>query len=113
MDYAAVESLLKKSIALDDTLADAHLQLGILYTDQRAYEKSLPEYLRALQLAPNSADAHFRMGRYYLHAGDKAQADKEFEVFKNLQAKHQAEEDKARAEVQQFVVSAQPPPAQP
>lgn len=113
VDYSAVESHLRKSIALDDTLAEAHLQLGILYTDQHAYEKSLPEYQRTLQLTPNSADAHFRMGRYYLHAGDKIRADKEFELFKSLQAKHQAEEDKARAEVQQFVISAQPAPAQP
>ncbi len=113
VDYAAVESLLKKSIALDDAFADAHLQLGILYTDQHAYDKAFPEYQRALQLAPNSADAHFRMGRYYLHAGEKAKAEGELGIFKSLQAKHQAEEDKARAEVQQFVVSAGTAPATP
>ena len=114
VDYAAIESMLKKSIALDDTLAEAHLQLGILYTDQHAYDKSLPEYQRALQLTPDSADAHFRMGRYYLHAGEKLKAEEEFAAFKGLQAKHQAEEDKSRAEVQQFVTSAQAgSPAQP
>ncbi len=114
VDYATVEALLRKAIALDDTLADAHLQLGILYTDQHAYEKSLPEYQRALQLTPDSADAHFRMGRYYLHTSEKMKAEKEFEAFKSLQSKHQAEEDKTRAEVQQFVTTAQPgPSAQP
>lgn len=109
VEYQTVEALLKRSIALDGTLADAHLQLGILYTDQREYEKSLPEYLRTLQLEPNLPDAHFRLGRYYLHAGEKEKAQSEFDIFKRLQAQHQAEEDKERAEVQQFVVSAKAP----
>ena len=105
VEYPAVERLLKESISLDGTNVDAHLQLGILYTDHHDYERSLPEYERALQLDPNLADAHFRLGRYYLHAGDKDKAQNEFDTFKKLQAKHQAEEDRARAEVQQFVVS--------
>ncbi len=109
IEYPAVEALLKKSIALDGSVADAHLQLGILYTDQHEYEKSLPEYLRTLQLNPDLPDAHFRLGRYYLHAGEKEKAQSEFDIFRKLQAQHQAEEDKERAEVQQFVVSAKAP----
>jgi tetratricopeptide (TPR) repeat protein len=110
IDYPAVQSLLEKSVALDGASADAHLQLGILYTDQHAYEKAFPQYQRALQLDPASPDAHFRMGRYYLHAGEKEKAQIEFDRFKDLQAQHHAEEDKAKSEVQQFVVSA---PANP
>jgi tetratricopeptide (TPR) repeat protein len=113
VEYQAVEALLQKSIALDGNLADAHLQLGILYTDQHQYEKSLPEYQRALQLSPNLPDAHFRLGRYYLHAGEKDKAQKEFDLFNQLKTEHQAEEDKARAEVQQFIVSSQTPAPQP
>ena len=52
IDYPKVESLLKRAIALDGTLAEAHLQLGILYADQREYAKSLPEYTRAIALNP-------------------------------------------------------------
>jgi tetratricopeptide (TPR) repeat protein len=111
IDYAAVESLLQKAIALDGTLAAAHLQLGILYNDQHAYAKSLPEYERALQLDPSLADAHYRLGQYYVHAGDKAKAQGEFDLYQKLQAQHQALVDKERAEVQQFVVSAKPAPA--
>jgi len=114
VEYAKVESLLRKAIALDGSLADAHLQLGILYTDEREYDKSLPEYQRALEISPNLPDAHFRLGRYYLHAGEKEKAQSEFDVFKKLQSEHQAEEDKARAEVQQFIVSSQTSfPSQP
>jgi tetratricopeptide (TPR) repeat protein len=105
IDYPLIESLLQKSIALDGTLAEAHLQLGILYSDQHEYAKSFPEYTRALELDPNLPDAHYRLGQYYVHVGQKDQAQQEFQTFQQLQAHHQAEIDKERAEVRQFVYS--------
>ncbi len=105
IDYQTVETLLQKSIALDERNVQAHLQLGILYNDQHQYDKALPQYQRALAIDPDLADAHFRLGRYYLRAGEKEKADAELERFKQLQAQHQAQVDKERAEVQQFVVA--------
>jgi tetratricopeptide (TPR) repeat protein len=105
-DLPMTEALLKRALTLDDTLAEAHLQLGILYTEQHEDEKARPQYERALQLDPQSSDAHFRMGRYYLHAGNKEQAEQEFVQFRSLQAQHHAAEDEAKAKVQQFVVTA-------
>jgi tetratricopeptide (TPR) repeat protein len=114
INYQQVESLLQKSIALDDKLAEAHLQLGILYADQHEYAKSLPQYMRAVELDPNLPDAHYRLGQYYVRAGDKERAQQEFQTFQQLQAHHQAEVDKERAEVRQFVYSSNSaPPAQP
>jgi tetratricopeptide (TPR) repeat protein len=106
INYPLVESLLQKSIALDAKLAEPHLQLGILYADQHEYAKSFPEYTRALELNPNLADAHYRLGQYYVHAGQKDHAQQEFQTFQQLQAHHQAEVDKERAEVRQFVYAA-------
>jgi tetratricopeptide (TPR) repeat protein len=105
IDYPLVESLLQKSIALDGTLAEAHLQLGILYSDQHEYAKSFPEYTRAVKLDPNLPDAHYRLGQYYVHAGQKDQAQQEFQIFQQLQTHHLDEVDKERAEVRQFVYS--------
>lgn len=105
-DFQEVESLLKKSIALDPKLADAHVQLGNLYADRREYAKSIPEYMRALELNPNLSDAHYRLGQDYVHTGQKDRAQGEFEVYQKLRAQHLAEVDKERAEVQQFVYSA-------
>ncbi|MFL6307003.1 MAG: tetratricopeptide repeat protein [Candidatus Sulfotelmatobacter sp.] len=105
INYLLIESLLQKAISLDGTLADAHLQLGILYADQHEYAKSFPEYTRALELNPGLADAHYRLGQYYVHAGQKDRAQQEFQTFQQLQAHHQAEIDKERAEVRQFVYS--------
>ena len=105
LDLKTVEALLRKAIALDEKLPDAHVQLGNVYADQREYEKSIPEYARALELNPNLSDAHYRLGTDYVHVGQKDRAQKEFEVYQQLRAQHLAEIDKERAEVQQFVYS--------
>jgi tetratricopeptide (TPR) repeat protein len=103
LDLSLVESLLQKAIALDDSLPEAHEQLGNLYADRHEYAKSIPLYVRALELNPNLSDAHYRLGQDYVHVGQKDQAQKEFEVYQKLRAQHLAEVDKERAEIQQFV----------
>jgi tetratricopeptide (TPR) repeat protein len=110
-DLKTVEALLKKSIAMDGTFPDAHVQLGNLYADQHEYQQSIPEYEHALELDPNLPDAHYRLGTDYVHAGQKDKAQEEFAVYQKLRAEHLAEDDKERAEVQQFVYSAKGTPA--
>ena len=105
VDMPRVEALLKSSIALDGSIAEAHQQLGNLYADQHQYEKSVPEYVRATELNPSLADAHYRLGTDYTHLGNKTRAQAEFAVYQKLRSEHLAEVDKERAEVQQFVYS--------
>ncbi len=88
VDPGSVEALLKKAIALNDSLADAHVQLGNLYADQRQYEKSIPEYQRALELDPSLADAHYRLATDMVHTGQKEDAQKEFAIYQKLRAEH-------------------------
>jgi len=116
VDVTQIEALLKASIALDDTIADAHLQLGNLYAGQHHYEQAVPEYQRALALDPSVADAHYRLATGYTRLGDKARAQAEYALYQDLRSKHMAELDKERAEVQQFVYSSKaesPAPAKP
>lgn len=107
VDPATVEALLKKSVALDDSLADAHVQLGNIYADQREYEKSIPEYRRALELNPNLSDAHYRLATDLVHTGQKENAQKEFAIYQNLRSEHLAEVEKEHDEVRQFVYAEQ------
>jgi tetratricopeptide (TPR) repeat protein len=111
LDLKQVEALLQKSVTLDSKLADAHVQLGNLYSTQHDYAKSIPEYERALDLNPNLPDAHYRLGQDYVHVGHKDRAQGEFEVYQRLRAQHMAEVDKERADVQQFVYSEQATPS--
>ncbi len=104
-DMSEVETLLQKAISLDDSLAQAHVQLGNLYADQHKYDQSIPQYERALALDPNLSDAHYRLGTDYVHVGQKENAQKEFAVYQKLRAQQLAEVEKEHAEVQQFVYS--------
>jgi Flp pilus assembly protein TadD len=110
-DLREVESLLQKSTLLDPSLPEAHVQLGNLYADQHAYEKSITQYTRALELNSNLPDAHYRLGQNYVHLGQKDRAQQEFDVYQKLRAQHMAEIDKERAEVRQFVYSEKAAPA--
>jgi Flp pilus assembly protein TadD len=111
LDVPEVESLLKRSIALDGSFPEPHLQLGNLYADQHDYQNSIPEYERALELNPNLIDAHYRLATDYVHVGQKDRAQKEFDIYQKLRAQHMAEDDKERAEVEQFIVAARNAPS--
>ena len=114
LDKQQIESLLKRSIALDGAIPEAHMQLGNLYADEHQYQKSIPEYLRALELDSNLPDAHYRLGTDYVHLGQKDLAQSEFTTYQKLRAEHLADVDKERSAVQQFVYSSKSTaPAQP
>jgi len=105
LDVNQIESLLKKAIALDPNLAEAHLQLGNLYSDQRNYAEAIPQYEKALQENSDLADAHYRLGQAYVHTGQKDHAQEQLQIYQKLRAEHLAELDRQRAEIRQFVYS--------
>ena len=105
LDLHQIESLLTKAITLDPNLADAHLHLGNLYSDQGQYAESIPEYVKALENNPDLADARYRLGQAYVHTGEKEKAQAQFQVYQRLRAQHLADLDKQRAEIRQFVYS--------
>jgi tetratricopeptide (TPR) repeat protein len=111
MDLHQIESLLSKSLALDPKLAEAHLQLGNLYSDQTKYAEAIPEYAHALELNADLADAHYRLGQAYVRTGEKDRAQEQFQVYQRLREQHLADLDKQRAEIRQFVYSAKDSPS--
>ena len=106
VDFQQIESLLKKSVALDPSLAEGHLQLANLYSDEKKYAQSIPEYQRALQHNSALPEAHYRLGQAYVHTGRKDLAQEQFDIYQKVRAQHQAELDRQRAEIRQFVYSA-------
>lgn len=105
LDLGQIEALLKNAIVLEPGLAEAHLQLANLYSDQRKYPEAIPEYLRARELNPDLADAHYRLAQAYVHVGEKDLAQQEFKVYQQLNEQHLSNVEKQRAEVRQFVYS--------
>jgi tetratricopeptide (TPR) repeat protein len=105
LDLHHIESLLQKAVTLDPKLAEAHLQLGTLYSDQSQYAEAIPEYGKALENNPDLADARYRLGQAYVHTGEKAKAQEQFQIYQQLRAQQLADLDKQRAEIRQFVYS--------
>ena len=106
LDVSQIESLLKKAIALDPQLPEAHLQLANLYSDQKKYAEAIPEYLQARERNPDLADVHYRLAQAYVRTGEKDLAQQEFNVYQRLREQHLSDLDKQRAEIRQFVYSA-------
>jgi Flp pilus assembly protein TadD len=105
-DLHQIESLLTKSLARDPKLAEAHLQLGNLYSDQAKFAEAIPEYKRALELNSDLADAYYRLGQAYVRTGEKDRAQEQFQIYQKIREQHLADLEKQRAEIRQFVYSA-------
>jgi tetratricopeptide (TPR) repeat protein len=104
-DPKQIDSLLRRAIAADPKLAEAHLQLGNLNADQGKFAEAIPEYQRALELNSDLADAHYRLGQAYVRTSQKDQAQQQFQVYQQLRAEHLADLEKQRADIRQFVYS--------
>lgn len=103
LDVRQIGSLLKKALALDPSMADAHLQLGNLHSDQRQYAEAIPEYQQALELNPNLADAHYRLGQAYVRTGKRQEAQEQLLLYQKLNEAQLADLERQRADVRQFV----------
>jgi hypothetical protein len=51
------------------------------------------------------ADAHYRLAQAYVRSGDKAKADEEFRLHRDLTRENADESARERHELQQFVIS--------
>jgi adenylate cyclase len=60
---------IKKAIALDDTLAEAHGRLGYIYSMIGQYDKAVAQGEKAVAVNPNSAMAHVMLGKTLSFAG--------------------------------------------
>lgn len=106
LDLGQIQLLLKKAISLEPKLAEAHLQMANLLSDQGKFADAIPEYTTALELNADLADGYYRLGQAYVRTGQKDKAQGQFETYQKLRAQHLADLDKQRAEIRQFVYAA-------
>jgi predicted Zn-dependent protease len=87
LDLAEVEALLRKSISLDPHMAEAHLQLGILYYDQQRDQDAIREFQAAVRFQPDDPDPHYRLAQAYVRTGAKARGQEELQLYEKLRKK--------------------------
>ncbi len=82
-----IEKYLKKAVALDNKLAAAHFQLGVLYADQHNDPEALREFERAVEFEPNDDKYRYRLGQAYRSAGQEQKAKEQFRAYAELHRK--------------------------
>lgn len=112
-DRQTAEALLVKAVAIDPGFDAAYLRLGILYSANREFEKSIGFYEKAIALNPQSSDAHYRLGVAYARLGKAAKARQEFDLHDQLEKEQAAIVEQQRREIKQFLVVLKTQPAAP
>jgi tetratricopeptide (TPR) repeat protein len=77
---AKAMELFQKAIALDDTFAEAHGRLGFQYAMTRQYDKGIAQAEKAVAFNPNSAMAHFYLGKTLFFAGRCEESIPEYKI---------------------------------
>jgi tetratricopeptide (TPR) repeat protein len=105
---AQVEALLRRALDLDPKLAEAHLQMGILYASRDMQAEAGQQFTLATKLKPNLALAHYKLSQTLLRLGDRAHARQEAEIWKSVRTSEREEQEKERAQLMRFVYGANP-----
>lgn len=84
---AEAQTELEKAVSLDPSLTAAHLQLGMVYDEQKLTTRAIEQYRAAVRLNPNLAAAHYRLAEDDERSGAKRDAASEFEIYERLRKK--------------------------
>ncbi|MGC2401127.1 MAG: tetratricopeptide repeat protein [Acidobacteriaceae bacterium] len=87
-----VEELLKRAIALNSRLPEAHMRLGVLYARRQDYLHAAAEFKQTIKLDPGLADAHYRLAQAEARLGQKKESAQEMEIFRKLDSARKEED---------------------
>ena len=73
-DYEKAEETLTKAINYDKNNFEAYYYRGCAKVNAMKYQEAIEDFLKAVELKPDYADAYFNLGRtyYMIHNEDKA-----------------------------------------
>jgi tetratricopeptide (TPR) repeat protein len=92
------EQLLKSALVLDDTLAEAHYQLGELELSRGQAQRALIHLEKAEKLNPTSAKTHFALSRAFRRLGRNEEAAKQAALYDKLKEQETSRAPDAPAE---------------
>jgi Flp pilus assembly protein TadD len=97
------ERYFTKAAAIDPSLGEAYVQLGISYKARGETAAALRAFQNAVEASPKSSDARYQLSLAYRRAGDVARAKREMDTCQQLRKSEDAELEKQRRELRQFV----------
>jgi len=114
-DLPQVKSLLERAVHLDSKLGPAYLQLGVLYSERKDFSSAISAYQQAIEATPRLEEAHYRLAQAYRQSGETSKARAELQLYAQISKEKEAEIERQRHELQQFVyqLRERPPASQP
>jgi len=107
------EALIEKAVAIDPKFGEACLQLGILHTGQGRFEKAIRDYKKAIEVSPQLAEPHYRLGLAYRRMSEESKAEQEFRVYEEMEKAETAAIESQRRELRQFLIILKDQPSAP
>ena len=108
-NLAQVQSLLNTAVHLDPRLAEGHLQLGIIDSEQGDFSAGISAYQKAIAVNPELEEAHYRLAEAYRRSGEEQKAQEELEVYRRISKKQESDVEKDRQEIREFVYTLRGP----
>jgi tetratricopeptide (TPR) repeat protein len=106
-----VEALLEKAVKLNPNLAEAYIQLGVVYFTQNDFARAIPAFRQAVKASPQSSEAHYRLSLAYKRTGDDAKAHEEFAAYQQAEKTETVAVERQRSELKQFLIILKNQPA--
>ena len=99
-----VEALLQKAVAADPKLAEAYVQLGMVYAARANFAQAIEKYKKAVEINPQSTEAHYRLALAYKRVGEDQKSEQEMQLYKQADKSETATIEQRRREIRQFLI---------
>jgi tetratricopeptide (TPR) repeat protein len=103
IEIQEAEDYFKKAVAIDPSLGEVYVQLGMLYKARGENHEALRAFRSAVKASPKSSDAHYQLSLAYRRAGKAEKSKREMNACEELRRSEDAELEKERRQMRQFV----------
>ena len=85
--YAEAKEKFQQALQIDQRFIDAHMNLGSVLGTMNDFNGAIVSFQNAIHYAPDNARAYFFIAVTYQNMGDKANADKYFQIAQQMDPK--------------------------
>jgi len=100
---ASAAGYLKRAASMEPPRGEIYVQLGMVYNAQGKKEAALEQFGKAVAASPDFSAGHYQLSLAYRRGGGNAKADEEMKKYERLKQLEEAELEKERKEMRQFV----------
>lgn len=98
------ELLLQAAIAADPKLDSAYVYLGMVYAARANFAQAIETYKKAVEINPQSTEAHYRLSQAYKRVGEEEKSERELQLYKQVDKTETAAIEQQRREIRQFLI---------